>query len=71
MKKLIYIATFVFGQLTGITNAQTIDTLVKVGSGHELHFNIIKGKGTPILFESGLGDGASIWNNITKQIVVS
>ena len=68
MKKLIFIATFVFGLLPRITTAQTIDTLVNVGGGHQLHFTIIKGKGTPILFESGLGDGASIWNNITKQI---
>jgi len=68
MKKLIFIATFVFGLLPRITTAQTIDTLVNVGNGHQLHFAIINGKGTPILFESGLGDGASIWNNITKQI---
>ena len=60
--------TFVLGLLPLIINAQTIDTLVNVDSGHQLHFIIIKGKGTPILFESGLGDGASIWNNITKQI---
>ena len=60
--------TFVLGLLPLIINAQTIDTLVNVDCGHQLHFIIIKGKGTPILFESGLGDGASIWNNITKQI---
>jgi tetratricopeptide (TPR) repeat protein len=71
MKKIIFIATFVFGLLPRITTAQTIDTLVNVGSGHRLHFIIIKGKGTPILFESGLGDGASIWNNITKQIAAA
>ncbi|MBA3706182.1 MAG: tetratricopeptide repeat protein [Bacteroidetes bacterium] len=68
MKKLILTATFVFGLLPRITNAQTIDTVVNVGNGHQLHFTIIKGKGTPILFEAGLGDGASIWNSITKQI---
>lgn len=68
MKKLIFIATFVFGLLPLIINAQTIDTIVNVDSGHQLHFIIIKGKGTPILFEAGLGDGASIWNNITKPI---
>ena len=48
--------------------AQTIDTLVKVGEGYQIHFTIIKGKGAPILFESGFGNGGDVWKNITKQI---
>lgn len=40
-----------------------IDTLVDVGN-YKLHFHIIKGKGTPILFESGNGDDASVWKDL-------
>lgn len=52
-----------------IVNAQSVqlDTLVDVG-GYKIHFNIIKGSGIPILFESGAGDDGSIWNNILKPI---
>ena len=42
---------------------QAIDTLIDVGT-YKLHFKIIKGKGTPVLFESGGGLDASQWNNI-------
>ena len=52
---------FHFGQ------AQTIDTLIDVG-GHKLHFNIFKGKGVPILFESGNGDDAPVWEDLLKSI---
>jgi hypothetical protein len=47
--------------------AQSVDTLIDVG-GHTLHFNIIKGSGTPILFESGNGDDGSIWQPILNDI---
>lgn len=50
-----------------LAKAQNIDTLVDVG-GHKLHFNIIKGSGTPILFESGNGDDGSIWQPILNDI---
>lgn len=50
-----------------LAEAQTIDTLIDVG-GHKLHFNIIKGKGTPILFESGNGDDGSVWQPILDNI---
>ena len=50
-----------------LAKAQTIDTLIDVG-GHKLHFNIIKGKGTPILFESGNGDDGSVWRPILDDI---
>jgi hypothetical protein len=55
------LTTCFFGQ------AQTIDTLINVGN-HKLHFNIIKGKGTPILFEAGNGDDASVWQSIISEI---
>jgi alpha/beta hydrolase family protein len=53
--------------LIKLAGAQTIDTLIDVG-GHKLHFNIIKGNGTPILFESGNGDDGSIWQPILNDI---
>ncbi|WP_237274438.1 alpha/beta fold hydrolase [Tenacibaculum ovolyticum] len=52
-----------------ITNgfAQIKDTLVDVGK-YKLHFNIIKGNGAPILFESGSGNDATVWNDIIQPI---
>jgi pimeloyl-ACP methyl ester carboxylesterase len=47
--------------------AQTIDTLIDVG-GYKLHFNIIKGKGIPILFEAGGGEDATTWQKIIQPI---
>lgn len=47
--------------------SQTIDTLINVGN-HNLYFKIIKGNGTPILFESGNGNDGSVWDNILKSI---
>lgn len=59
----VFLATFFFcfGQ------AQTLDTLIDVGR-HKLHFNIIKGKGIPILFEAGGGSDGTVWNSILKPI---
>jgi pimeloyl-ACP methyl ester carboxylesterase len=48
-------------------HSQTLDTLVDVG-GYKMHFNIIKGEGTPILFEAGAGNDGSIWDNILEKI---
>ena len=48
-------------------HSQSLDTLVDVG-GYNLHFNIIKGEGIPILFESGAGNDGSVWNNILAPI---
>ena len=50
-----------------VAQSQTIDTLINVGN-HNLHFKIIYGNGTPILFESGNGDDGSAWVNILKPI---
>lgn len=58
---LLGLFTYYFGQ------AQTIDTLVDVGN-YKLHFSILKGKGTPILFESGNGSDASVWKSILMQL---
>jgi len=47
--------------------SQTFDTLVAVGN-HKLHFNITKGKGIPILFETGGGADGSAMNTILQPI---
>ncbi|HDZ04094.1 hypothetical protein LCGC14_0217540 [marine sediment metagenome] len=48
-------------------HSQTLDTLVNVG-GYNMHFKIMKGEGTPILFEAGAGNDASVWNDILEKI---
>ena len=52
------------------SNSQILDSLVDVG-GYKLHFNIIKGNGIPILFESGNGDDGTVWKEILKPLAVS
>lgn len=47
--------------------SQSKDTLVNIGK-YELNFTIIKGVGTPILFESGSGNDGTIWQGITQTI---
>lgn len=63
LKFIILITIFTFQQI----QSQTLDTLVDVGK-HKLHFNIIKGKGIPILFESSGGSDATIWKSILEPI---
>lgn len=48
-------------------NAQTIDTLIDVGH-YKLHFHIIKGHGTPILFEAGGGETSAVWKDILPDV---
>jgi pimeloyl-ACP methyl ester carboxylesterase len=48
-------------------HSQTLDTLVDVG-GYKMHFKIMKGEGTPILFDAGAGNDGSIWDNILDKI---
>ena len=46
---------------------KVLDTLVDIG-GYNIHFSIIKGNGTPILFESGAGNDGSVWKAIAKDV---
>lgn len=48
-------------------HSQTIDTLIDLGD-YQLHFSIITGKGTPILFEAGNGDDGSVWEPLLQRI---
>ena len=50
-----------------VVYSQTKDTIVDVG-GFKLHFKIIEGNGIPIVFESGSGNDATIWENIALPI---
>jgi pimeloyl-ACP methyl ester carboxylesterase len=68
MNKFLFLSVFLFYSIIG--QSQIIDTLVDVG-GYKLHFNITKGKGVPILFESGGGDDASVWKDLRKYITDS
>jgi hypothetical protein len=52
---------------TNLILAQRLDTLIDVG-GYKLHFNILKGKGTPILFEAGSNAWSSDWDTILPTI---
>tara|TARA_R110001632_G_scaffold65_10_gene277 strand:+ start:2523 stop:3455 length:933 start_codon:yes stop_codon:yes gene_type:complete len=61
--QLLAIVVFFFYQ----GQAQVKDTLVDVGK-YKLHFNIIKGHGTPILFESGSGNDGTVWRDIIQPI---
>ncbi len=44
-----------------------LDSLVDAGD-YRLHFTIIHGKGTPILFEAGGGDSGKVWNGIAPAV---
>ena len=46
---------------------KVLDSLVDVG-GYNMHFYIIKGHGTPILFESGAGNDGLVWEAIAKDV---
>ncbi|MFK7812554.1 MAG: alpha/beta fold hydrolase [Maribacter sp.] len=48
-------------------HVQSQDTLVDVG-GYKMHFKILKGEGTPILFDAGAGNDGSVWANILEKI---
>ncbi|OUR91947.1 hypothetical protein A9Q87_09095 [Flavobacteriales bacterium 34_180_T64] len=61
--QLITIVVFCFNH--GFS--QTKDTLVDVGQ-YKLNFTIIEGSGTPILFESGSGNDATVWKDIIQPI---
>src|SRR5690348_14434873 len=68
MKHLtILLLSLVFTPCPAQSQNKTIDTLVDVG-GYRLHFNIIKGKGIPILFEAGGGEDATTWGDLLTKV---
>jgi len=50
-----------------VGQTKPLDTLIAAGD-YRLHFTIIPGKGTPILFEAGGGDSGKVWNSIAPAI---
>jgi tetratricopeptide (TPR) repeat protein len=62
--KFIILLTFLVFQKS---QSQSLDTLVDVGN-HKIRFNIIRGNGIPILFESSGGADSKIWNSILDPI---
>lgn len=67
MKKHLFTLFVFLGLMINSGRCQTIDSLVDVG-GYRLHFHIIKGKGMPILFETGAGGDVTDWNNFLETI---
>ncbi|MFD0795976.1 alpha/beta fold hydrolase [Maribacter chungangensis] len=65
--RYFYVVFSVLFCLPLFMHSQTQDTLVDVG-GYNMHFNIMKGEGTPVLFEAGAGNDGSIWDNILGKI---
>jgi pimeloyl-ACP methyl ester carboxylesterase len=49
---------------------QAIDNLVDVG-GYRLHFHIVPGHGIPILFESGGGNDATVWQDLLQPVAAA
>ncbi|SIR29846.1 alpha/beta fold hydrolase [Maribacter ulvicola] len=66
MKKF-YFAFLAIFPLSFTMLSQSVNTPVDIG-GYIMHFNILKGEGTPILFESGGGDNSSVWTPILERI---
>lgn len=66
MKQLL-ILTFLIKCCILTAQSVQLDTLVNIGE-HKIHFNIIEGKGIPILFESGAGDDGTVWNDLLKPL---
>lgn len=66
MKKLFYFA-LVLISFSASSQDEVIETLVDVG-GYNMNFYIIKGHGTPILFESGAGNDGLVWKDIAKDL---
>jgi hypothetical protein len=48
-------------------NAQVTDTLLDIGT-YKLHFKVTKGKGMPVLFESGGGLDSKQWDSIGNAL---
>lgn len=64
-RKTLFLSLLIGFSLKGFS--QTVDTLIDVGT-HTLHFNIIKGEGIPIVFESGAGNDGTVWNQLLNSL---
>ena len=66
MKQFLIFISIIFFSFSHAQEV-TLDTLVDIG-GYNIHFSIIQGEGTPILFESGAGNDGSVWEAIAKDV---
>ncbi len=67
MRKIVYLLLLLILLIHNKGQSQTLDTLITIDK-HKLHFEIIKGKGTPILFEAGNGNDCSVWKPLLQNI---
>ena len=67
MKVKYLIVLLILASFASVLKSQTIDTLVDIGN-QNIHFNIWKGNGIPILFESGGGNDGNIWLNLANEV---
>jgi pimeloyl-ACP methyl ester carboxylesterase len=65
--KYFWATVALFASLGHVARGQARDTLVDVG-GYRLHFHILSGKGTPILFDAGGGDDGTVWDSLLPPI---
>ena len=63
----VWLISFFFLLVGTAVSYGQIDTLINVGN-YKLHFKILEGKETPILFESGGGLDASQWDSISTVL---
>src|ERR1700742_1738245 len=67
MTKYLFATLALLGLMAEPGKCQYTDTLVDVG-GYRLHFHLLRGRGMPILFESGSGAGGDVWDTILKPL---
>jgi hypothetical protein len=67
MFKYLFLLMVSFFNLTKGYTQQRIYTILHI-DGYSIHFNIIKGKGIPIVFENGANGDLTIWDSILKPV---
>ncbi len=65
--KYLFFFILLFFYLKGVHAQNRMDTILHIG-GYGVHFNIIKGKGIPIVFENGANGDLTIWDSIVKPV---
>src|SRR5215472_191347 len=67
MKRFFFAIAVFFASVASSARSQETDVFINV-RGERLYFHVLKGSGTPILFEAGGGDDGTVWANITKPV---
>ncbi|WP_420581506.1 alpha/beta fold hydrolase [Reichenbachiella sp.] len=66
MKNVLFLILLIFSS-TVKSQELTNDTIISIGD-YNVHFKVIKGKATPIIFEAGAGDIGATWDDILEPI---